>query len=213
MSKHENSIADGAAALLAPGEEIVSALVVSPRGSSTAAAPGLAPSEIGRRWSNKNKDAAERVGLVVTRSSGLALTNRRLLTLDLAISLTGSIKQVKELLSEVPLERVDEITSRWNVLTICAGGAQFKLECKPPRQRRSLGRSPPRRRRDLMGDVRRPIRVDEARLGHREQSTTWVFYELDYVRREAQAEADLAYSQVVEDFICRVRSAWPARGL
>jgi hypothetical protein len=30
------------------------------------------------------------------------------------------------------LERVDEITSRWNVLTICAGGAQFKLECKPP---------------------------------------------------------------------------------
>jgi hypothetical protein len=116
MSKHENSIADGAAALLAPGEEIVSALVVSPRGSSTAAAPGLAPSEIGRRWSNKNKDAAERVGLVVTRSSGLALTNRRLLTLDLAISLTGSIKQVKELLSEVPLERVDEITSRWNVL-------------------------------------------------------------------------------------------------
>ena len=37
------------------------------------------------------------------------------------------------------------------------------------------------------------IRVDEAQLGHHEQSTTWVFYELDYVRREAQAEADLAY--------------------
>ena len=132
MSKHENSIAEGAAALLAPGEEIVSALVVSPRGSSTAAAPGLAPSEIGRRWSNKNKAAAEQVGLVVNRSSGLALTNRRLLTLDLAISLTGSIKQVKELLSEVPLDRVDEIKSKWNVLTVCACEAQFKLECKPP---------------------------------------------------------------------------------
>jgi hypothetical protein len=132
MSKHENSIAGGAAALLAPGEEIVSALVVSPRGSSTAAAPGLASSEVGRRWSNKNKDGAERVGLVVKRNAGLALTNRRLLTLDLAISLTGSIKQVKELLSEVPLDRVDEITSKWNVLTISAGGAHFKLECKPP---------------------------------------------------------------------------------
>jgi hypothetical protein len=132
MSKHENSIAEGAAALLAPGEEIVSALVVSPRGSSTAAGPGLAPSEVGRRWSNKNKDAAERVGLVVKRGSGLALTNRRLLTLDLAISLTGSIEQVKELLSEVPVDQVDEIKSRWNVLTICAAGAQFKLECKPP---------------------------------------------------------------------------------
>lgn len=43
-----------------------------------------------------------------------------------------------------------------------------------------------------MGDVHRPIRVNEARLGWREQSTTWVFYELDYVRREAQAEADFA---------------------
>jgi hypothetical protein len=132
MSKHETSIVDGAAALLAPGEEIISALVVSPRGSSTAAAPGLAPSEIGRRWSNKNTDAAERVGLSVKRSSGLALTNRRLVIVDLAISLTGSIKQVKELLSQVPVDQVDEIKSRWNVLTICAGGAQFKLECKPP---------------------------------------------------------------------------------
>jgi hypothetical protein len=37
MSEHENSTAEGAAALLAPGEEIVSALVVSRRGSSTAA--------------------------------------------------------------------------------------------------------------------------------------------------------------------------------
>jgi hypothetical protein len=109
MSKHETSIVDGPAALLAPGEEIISALVVSPRGSSTAAAPGLAPSEIGRRWSNKNTDAAERVGLSVKRSSGLALTNRRLVTVDLAISLTGSIKQVKELLSQVPVDQVDEI--------------------------------------------------------------------------------------------------------
>ena len=28
---------------------------------------------------------------------------------------------------------------------------------------------------------------------HREQSRAWMFYELTYVRREAQAEADLAY--------------------
>ncbi len=58
--------------------EIVAALVVSPRGSGTAAAPGLAASEIGQRW-----------------SSGLALTNRRLLTLDLAISMMGGVKEVK----------------------------------------------------------------------------------------------------------------------
>jgi hypothetical protein len=132
MSKHEDSIVEGAKGLLAPGEEIISALVVSPRGSSTAAAGGLAPAEIGRRWSNKNKEAAEDVGLVVQRSSGLALTNLRLLTLDLAISVTGAIKEVKGMLSEVPLDRVDEIKSRWNVLTISTGEAQFKLEGKPP---------------------------------------------------------------------------------
>ena len=55
-----------------------------------------------------------------------------LVTFDLAISMTGGIKQVKDLLSEVPLDQVDEIKSKWNVLTISAGGAQFKLECKPP---------------------------------------------------------------------------------
>ena len=132
MSKHQDSITEGAAGLLLPDEEVISALVVSPRGSSTAAAPGLAAGEIGRRWSNKNKDAARDVGLVVKRSSGLVLTNRRLVTLDLAISMTGGIKEVKDLLSEVPLDQVDEIKSKWNVLTISAGGVQFKLECKPP---------------------------------------------------------------------------------
>lgn len=132
MSKHEDSIVERSQALLLPSEEIVSALVVSPRGSSTAAAPGLAPGEIGRRWSNKNKAAAEQVGLIVKRSSGLALTNRRLLTLGLTISLTGGIKEVNGILSEVPLEQVDEVKSKWNVLTITVGDAQFKLECKPP---------------------------------------------------------------------------------
>lgn len=132
MSKHEDSIVERCRALLLPSEEIVSALVVSPRGSSTAAAPGLAPGEIGRRWSNRNKAAAEQVGLIVKRSSGLALTNRRLLTLGLTISLTGGIKEVNGILSELPLEQVDEVTSKWNVLTVTAGDAQFKLECKPP---------------------------------------------------------------------------------
>jgi hypothetical protein len=132
MSKHQVSITEGAAGLLLPDEEVISALVVSPRGSSTAAAPGLAAGEIGRRWSNKNKDAARDVGLVVKRSSGLVLTNRRLVTLDLAISMTGGITEVKDVLSEVPLDQVDEIKSKWNVLTISAGGVQFKLECKPP---------------------------------------------------------------------------------
>jgi hypothetical protein len=132
MSKHEDSIKSGAASALNPGEEIVAALVVSPRGSGTAAAAGLGPSEIGRVWSNKNKGAAEDAGLVVGRNTGLAMTNQRLLTFELAISLTGGIKEVRGLQSEVPLELVEEVKSKWNVLTVTAAGTKFKLECKPP---------------------------------------------------------------------------------
>jgi hypothetical protein len=132
MSKHEDSIRERAQDLLEPGEEIVAALVVSPRGSGTAAGPGVAVSEIGARWSRKSRETAEGVGLVVKRSSGLALTNRRLLTLDLGISMTGGVKEVKGMLSEVPLDQVSGMRSKWNVLTIDAGGTQVKLECKPP---------------------------------------------------------------------------------
>src|SRR5207302_11384653 len=109
MSKHEDSIVEGSACLLLGDEQIVAALVVSPRGSGTPAAPGLAPSEIGRRWSNRNRDAAEDVGPAVKRSSGLALTSRRLLTLDLAMSPPGSGKEVKAILSETTVHRVDEV--------------------------------------------------------------------------------------------------------
>jgi hypothetical protein len=132
MSKNEDSIVEGAKDLLAPGEQIVSALIVSPRGSATALAPAAGARTIGRRWSDKNKGAAEDIGLVVKRSSGLALTNQRMITLDLDISLTGGIKKVNEILSDVPLDAVDEIKSRWNVLTVTAAGSQFKMECKPP---------------------------------------------------------------------------------
>lgn len=135
MSKHENSIVAGAAGLLMPGEQIVCALVVSPRGSSTAAAPGFAAAEIGRRWSQKNSATAEAVGLVVRRSSGLAITTRRLVTLELAISPLGGVKEVIGTLSEIPLEQIDDVRSKWNVLTITAGGTQVKLECKPPAAR------------------------------------------------------------------------------
>ena len=132
MSKHEDAIKEGARGLLEPGEEISSALIVSPRGSGTAIVGSLAAGEIGARWSNKHRGAAEDAGLVVRRSCGLVLTDRRLLTLDLAISMMGGVKEVKEVLSEGPIDQVDAMRSKWNVLTVSAGGGEFKLECKPP---------------------------------------------------------------------------------
>jgi hypothetical protein len=139
MSKHEDSIREGAQGLLAPGEEIVAALVVSPRGTNTAMVGGLAAGEIGARWSRKNRGAAEDVGLVIKRNCGLALTDRRLLSLDIAISVTGGVKEVKGLLGELSLDRIDAMKSRWNALTISAGETEFKLECKPPAAKAMVG--------------------------------------------------------------------------
>jgi hypothetical protein len=143
MSKHEDSIVEGACGMLLPGEEIIAALVVSPRGTSTAAAPGLAAGEIGRRWSNKNKAAAEDIGLIVKRNSGLALTNRRLIALDLAISLTGGVKEVRSMLSETSVDQIDGVTSNWNVLTITAGAEALSSNssASPRPPRRSPARS------------------------------------------------------------------------
>jgi hypothetical protein len=49
---------------------------------------------------------------------------------------------------------------------------------------------------------RRPFPLGAARHGDGEPITAWAFYELDYVRREAQNEADLAY-----EAWCRVPGA------
>ena len=115
MSKTEDSIAEGAQGLLEPGERMSRPLCFSPPEAAPPRPPGgsLGPGEIGARWSKKNSSAAADVGLIVKRSSGLALTTQRLLTLDLSISLTGAVKEVKGLLSEIPLDQVDGIRSKW----------------------------------------------------------------------------------------------------
>ena len=75
-------------------------------------AGGVAAGEIGARWSNRNRGAAEDAGLVIKRNCGLALTDRRLLALDLAIAMMGGVREVKEVLSEVPIDQVDARSMR-----------------------------------------------------------------------------------------------------
>lgn len=48
-----------------------------------------------------------------------------------------------------------------------------------------------------MTDVRQPLRLGTARIGHSEPITAWVFYELDYVRRGAQSHGDGAAAHFV----------------
>lgn len=135
MSHHSDALRDGVAPLLFPGEEVRAALVVSPRGGTTAAAGGPVAGLIGSAWAGHNAKGAETVGLVVRRSCGLVLTDRRLITLDLGISLLGAVKEVKGLLSEVSIATIEALESKrvgaGGVVTITAQGATFKLEAKP----------------------------------------------------------------------------------
>jgi hypothetical protein len=133
MANHEEAIKAGAAQYLEPGEVVLAAMVASPRGSTTAQMGGAAGIIGGTKAGKQGQGAAE-AGLVVERNSGLVLTPTRLLTLRLGISFTGSVKEVKEQLSSLPLSEVTSLeASRMGaagVIKVAANGSEFKLEAK-----------------------------------------------------------------------------------
>lgn len=133
MANHVEAIKAGATQFLEAGEVVLAALVASPRGSTTAQMGGAA-GMIGGGKAGKQADGAAASGLVVERNSGLVLTPTRLLTLRLAISFTGAVKDVKELLSSLPLSDVTSLeVSRMGaagVIKVAANGSEFKLEAK-----------------------------------------------------------------------------------
>jgi hypothetical protein len=134
VSKHEDAIKAGAAGLL-DGEEILAAMVASPRGSTTAGMGGAA-GLIGSGAAGKQGKGAASAGLVVQRNSGLVLTPTRLVTFALAISFVGAVKEVKEMLSSLPLTEIDSLEAKRmgaaGVITVSANGSEFKLEGKAP---------------------------------------------------------------------------------
>ncbi len=133
MANHEEAIKAGAAPFLDPGEAILAAMVASPRGSTTAQMGGAAGLIGGGKAGKQGQGAAE-AGLVLERNSGLVLTPTRLVTLRLGISFTGSVKEVKELLSSLPLSEVTSLeASRMGaagVIKVAANGSEFKMEAK-----------------------------------------------------------------------------------
>jgi hypothetical protein len=135
VSKTFEQIRDRARPLLDDGEEVVAALVASPRGANTAAQLGAA-GMIGSKWAGKHTNAAEASGLAIHRNTGIAITRSRLLTLNVSISMMGAVKDVKEITSAVPLSEISSITSKWNVLTLTtSAGTEIKLEANPARSK------------------------------------------------------------------------------
>ena len=133
MSKHQEQIIAAAKGKL--DEEILGAAWGKPRGSGTAAAgAGVIVSEIGGRWAGKNRKGAEAAGIELGNPGAVAITPTSLVTMKVKVSAMGSIKDVTEVLSVVPLTDVDSLEVKRagmaGVMEITAGGGSFKLEGK-----------------------------------------------------------------------------------
>jgi len=134
VSKHQEQII--AAAKGKVDEEILGAAWGKPRGSGTAAAgAGVIVGEIGARWAGKHRKGAEAAGIELGNPGAVAITANNLVTMKVKVSAMGSIKDVTEVLSVVPLAEVDSLEVKragmTGVMEITAGGSSFKLEGKP----------------------------------------------------------------------------------
>jgi hypothetical protein len=130
MSKHEDKIKAGAQPYLQDGEEVLAAFIARPRGwtQSMAGARGL-----GRKQVQENTTGADGAGFSLASPMALAITQRRLLSLELATAVGMGIGgDVKDLAGEAPLSDVDNIKIKrllmGKVVTLSVRGQEFKLE-------------------------------------------------------------------------------------
>jgi hypothetical protein len=133
MSKHQDQII--AAAEGKVQDELLGAAFAKPRGATTAAVGGgLVTNEIGARWAGKQQKGAGTVAIKLGNPGAVAVTATSLVTMQVGVSMGGQIKEVKEVLSTVPLADVDSVEVKRmglaGVMVITAGGASFKLEGK-----------------------------------------------------------------------------------
>jgi hypothetical protein len=132
VSNHQQQIIEAARGKLP--EQILGAAFGKPRGSNTAIAGGLVGGAIGGGWAAKQRKGAEAIGLQLGSPGAIAVTPTNLVTMTVGVSMGGQIKEVKEILSVVPLTHVDSVEVKRmglaGVMVISAGGHSFKLEGK-----------------------------------------------------------------------------------
>jgi len=133
MSKHREQLIAAATGKIE--EELLGAAFAKPRGATTAAASGgVIAREIGAQWTGKQQKGADSVGIKLGNPGAVAVTPTSLVTMQVGVSLGGQIKEVKEVLSTVPLADVDSVEVKRaglaGVMEITSGGSSFKLEGK-----------------------------------------------------------------------------------
>ena len=130
MGKSEDKLRDGAAEFLEAGESILAAAVVAARGHTQAVA-GVR--SVGLAQQRAAMAAGERAELVVHSPMGLAITDKRLLSLEISNGLGMGIGlKVKGLMSAVPLDAVDGIEVKKLIsgkkLVVTMNGEEIAME-------------------------------------------------------------------------------------
>lgn len=126
----EDKIREGAKAFLEPDEEVLAAFVARPRGWTQSMAGSKV---VGGRQVGQAADAAAQAGFELASPMALAVTQRRLLSMEMGAQVgMGVGGGVKELLSAVPLREVDSIKVKrllvGKVVEVGVRGQTFKLE-------------------------------------------------------------------------------------
>lgn len=130
---YEDKIKEQAQPYLLAGERVLAALIARPRGATTAGAGGLAAGMAGGRKIGQQNRAAQEAGLRLANPMALALTDSRLLVLQISQPIAmGKGGDVKELVSEAPLTDVQSIEVKrllvGKVVTVTVRGTAVKLE-------------------------------------------------------------------------------------
>ena len=144
MARYETKIKEGAAPFLEDGEEVVAAVLARPRGWTQASASpggGLVAGMVGGAIGGKKQEQqvavadqrADEAGFELASPMGLAVTQRRLLSLKVgALIGMGMGGKVEGLVSAAPLSEVDSIEVKrlaaGKTITVTVRGTPFVLE-------------------------------------------------------------------------------------
>jgi hypothetical protein len=148
--RQQQKLTEGAASYLEPGEQVLCALVAQARGVSRAKGGavigGIAGAAVGGLMGKAPAQAhaaADDAGLEIRSPMGLALTDRRLMTLEIDGMSRGT---VKSFLSAVPLDAVDGIDAKSVGLSgakivLTVRGSTVDLECASRSESKELAAS------------------------------------------------------------------------
>jgi hypothetical protein len=129
MFGKDGKLMESVIALAAPGEEVLAAVCVQPKGLGNATAVGgIAGAMLAGRGGKEAQPARKETGIEMPRWAALAVTGQRVLILKMNAMGT----KADAIVSEVPIAEVESISTAKSMLrrqvTLAARGAAFEFE-------------------------------------------------------------------------------------